>query len=105
MGAMLVGLATGFVAVCFAIAWKIIYMTAIFIDAKRHKMSVSLWILAALLFDLLSLPFYIYAHIKVAKNLDGEIFDDKKFAKRMFGVMLVGYLILIIISTILTTLT
>ena len=108
LGAMLIGMIGGGIAM-FCIALMIIVdAVIIFIDAHRHGMNAVAWLIMALLFNLYSLPFYIYARIKVAtlkcpscgtkvNNKDNFCpacgaqapkFDDRAFAEKVMKVVL-----------------
>lgn len=119
MGAMLVGMVTGFFAMCFCVIWKIIDMTIIFFDARRHRMNIPLWLTSVFLLDLWCLPFYIYARIKLSKNKclscksrieknaticpdcgnTVKPFDDSIFAKKFLLTVLIAYVVILVIGT------
>ena len=103
----------------------IIDAVIIFVDAHRHGMNAVAWLIMALLFNLYSLPFYIYARIKVAtlkcpscgtkvNNKDNFCpacgaqapkFDDGAFAEKIMKVVLLIAAVFIGISVIWVTLT
>lgn len=122
MGAMLVGMVTGFFAMCFCVIWKIIDMTVIFFDARRHKMNLPLWLTSIFLLDLWCLPFYIYARIKLSKNkcpccqkhvektasfcpdCKNAVtpFDDGVFARKFLLIVLIAYAVIMVVGVLWT---
>lgn len=83
MGAMLIGMVTGGIAMVCLVAMIILYAAIIFIDAYRHKMKAVLWAVMALLFNLWSLPVYIIVRIKMA-NLKCASCGTKVGSKKLF---------------------
>lgn len=72
MGAMLIGMATGVVAMGFSaifigflIVSKIIIALVIFADARRQKMEASRWAVTGLFLDFWIIPVYIIAKRKM----------------------------------------
>ena len=118
MGAMIVGMATGFFALLLSLIWKIMLLSIIFIDSRRHKMNSLRWILAALLLDLLLLPFYIYAKVRLLKDKCPDCscriekdssfckecgravdpFDESTFAKKVLTASVIFYVFSILFS-------
>ncbi len=121
MGAMLIGMATGFFALVILFIWKTILLSIIFIDSHRKKMSSFRWVVSALIIDWPCLPFYIYARIRISKNkcpdcsslteknstFCGECgkevmpFDEASFSKKLLKVFLIVYAVEVIISILL----
>ena len=66
MGAMLVGMATGFAAMAFLVVWKIIFTVAVFLDTRRNKMNTLVWVIASFILDSWILLIYIPIRIKTA---------------------------------------
>lgn len=83
MGAMLIGMVTGGIAMACFVAITIVYAAIIFIDAYRHKMKAVIWTVMALLFNFWSLPVYIIVRIKIA-NLKCTSCGTKVGSKKLF---------------------
>lgn len=66
LGAMIIGMITGGIMMAFIAVVTVIYAVIIYIDARRHNMKAILWSVMALLFNLYSLPVYIFVRIKIA---------------------------------------
>lgn len=125
MGAMLVGMITGGIAMAWFIAVTFIYTVIIFIDAYRHKMKAVIWAVIALLFNFWSLPVYIYVRIKIAtlkcpscglKAGNSQNFcigcgteikkiDDGAIAKKFIKYVLIGWAVISVIGVIYTAIT
>ncbi|MBE6820310.1 MAG: zinc ribbon domain-containing protein [Ruminococcaceae bacterium] len=66
LGAMIIGMITGGIMMFFIAVVTVIYAVIIYFDARRHNMKAILWAVMALLFNLYSLPVYIFVRIKIA---------------------------------------
>ncbi len=99
MGAMLVGMATGFFALTVSFIWKAVLLTAVFIDSKYRKMSSFRWTVCALLIDLLCVPFYIYAKSRISK--DGS-FNERSFSGKLIISSVICYAVSVLLSVLWT---
>lgn len=110
IGAMIIGMIGGGIAMAIMVVTIIIYAAIIFIDAYRHNMKAPLWALIALLFNFYSLPVYVIVRIKMAtlkcascgtrvgqkKNFCPECgaevpkFDDGAIAKKVIKYVLIA---------------
>ncbi len=110
LGAMAIGLIGGGIMMfCIAVE-AIIFAAIVYFDARRHNLKAVLWAVIALVFNLYSLPFYIYVRIKTA-NLKCESrgtkvgqksnfcpvcgteikkFDDAAFAKKVIKYVIIA---------------
>lgn len=66
MGAMLVGMATGLMAMFFIAVEKIIIAVALFVIAHRQGMNAVKWAVAGFLLDFWTILVYIIVRIKIA---------------------------------------
>lgn len=125
MGAMIVGMITGGIAMAWFITITVIYVAIVFIDAYRHKMKAVLWAVVALIFNFWSLPVYIFVRIKIAtlkcsscgirvgngKNFCSECgteikkIDDGAIAKKFIKYVLIGWAVLSVIGVAYTAVT
>lgn len=65
MGAMLIGMATGFAAMFFVVVIQIIIALVLFIDARRHKMNALSWAVAGFLLNFWTVAVYIGVRIRM----------------------------------------
>lgn len=118
LGAMLIGMITGGVAMFMMFVIVCIFAAVVFIDAYRHGLKAWLWALMALLFNFYSLPVYIYVRIKKAtlrcpscgKKVDGKTifctecgtevpqFDDGALAKKIIKIVIIAFVILSVVG-------
>lgn len=125
MGAMIIGMITGGIAMAWFIAITFLYVVIVFIDAYRHKMKAVLWAAIALLFNFWSLPVYVYVRIKIATlkcpSCGGKVSNDKNFcsccgteikkvddgaiAKKFLKYVLIGWAVFSVIGVAYTALT
>ncbi|MBR4859504.1 MAG: zinc ribbon domain-containing protein [Clostridia bacterium] len=66
LGAMIIGMITGGFMMLFIAVIAVIYAVIIYFDARRHGMKAILWAVMALIFNLYSLPVYIFVRVKIA---------------------------------------
>ncbi len=120
LGAMLIGMIGGGVAMLCIILMTILDAVIIFVDAHRHGMNAVAWLIMALLFNLYSLPFYIFARIKTStlkcsscrtkvNHKDNFCpvcgstvakFDDGAFAEKVMKIVLMTVAVFIGVSVI-----
>lgn len=118
LGAMLIGMIGGGIAMACIIVSTLILAAVVFIDAYRHNMKAWLWALMALLFNYYSLPVYVYVRIKKATlkcgscgtkvgeklnfcpNCGAEVrkIDDGAIAKKVLKYVLIGIAIFSVIG-------
>ncbi len=122
LGAMIIGMITGGIAMIFFAVTVIILAVIIYFDARRHNMKAILWAVMALLFNFYSLPVYIFVRIKIAtlkcsacgvKVGEGKNFcpecgaeikkvDDGAIAKKVIIGVLVAWAVISILGGIYT---
>ena len=118
MGAMLISMVTGGIAMICIIAITAVYAAVIFIDAYRHNMKAFRWAFMAFFFNLYMLPVYIYVRVKIAtlkcqscgERVGGDKdfcpecgtavqkVDDGKIAKKVILCVLAAYTAIMVIG-------
>ncbi|MEE1138773.1 MAG: zinc ribbon domain-containing protein [Acutalibacteraceae bacterium] len=122
LGAMVIGMITGGIMMAVIAVVTVIYAIIIYFDARRHNMKAVLWAVMALIFNLYSLPVYIFVRIKIAnlrctacgiKVGEGKNFcpecgaeikkvDDGTIAKKVIIGVLIAWAIISILGGIYT---
>ncbi len=118
LGAMFIGMIGGGIAMLCLFLMALILAVIVFIDARCSGMKAVFWGIIAFVFNIYSLPFYIYARVKSAtvrctscgarvggKNnfcpdcgAEVQKYDDGAFGKKVLKIVLIIFGVFYVVS-------